>query len=221
MIKMVVFDLDGTLVDSLTDLAISVNKGLKAAGLEEKPLENYNRYVGNGRTMLVKRAMGEFAEDEEKFTLVLDVYNKEYALHCFDNTVEYDGCTEMLRALAENGIYTAVLSNKPDEFVGKIVANVFPTHSFTEAWGQKPQYKCKPDGESLDAMLSMHGVSKEECLYVGDSDVDVFTAQNAGVRMAGVEWGFRGREELLSAGAEFVASTAKELTDFILGENRD
>lgn len=216
MIKIAVFDLDGTLVDSLTDLAQSVNKGLKKAGLEEKPIENFKRYVGNGREVMVKRAMGEKSNDESLFKIAIETFNAEYAVHCNDNTKSYDGCDKMLETLAENGIKTAVLSNKPDEFVGDIVAKVYPNHTFTEAWGQKPQYKCKPDKEALTAMLDIYGITHDECIYIGDSDVDVLTAQNAGVHMAGVEWGFRGKEELMATGAPFVASTAEELTKYIL-----
>ena len=139
MIKIAVFDLDGTLVNSLTDLAQSVNKGLVKAGLEEKPLENFNRYVGNGREIMIKRAMGSFAEDEEKLDVVREVFNSEYKIHCNDNTLAYDGCAEMLKMLDEKGIKTAVLSNKPDEFVGRILKKVYPEHNFAEAWGKKPE----------------------------------------------------------------------------------
>lgn len=215
MIKFVVFDLDGTLVNSLVDLALSVNKGLKKAGLEEKPIENYNQYVGNGREVMITKAMGSFADNKELFKVVEDTFNREYAIHCNDNTTPYDGCVEMLSVLSVKGIMTAVLSNKPDEFVGNILKKVYPDHSFAEAWGQKPQYKRKPSGEALLAMLEKHGISKEECMYIGDSDVDVYTAKNAGVPMSGVVWGFRGKDELKSAGAPFVAETAKELLDYI------
>lgn len=215
MIKFVVFDLDGTLVNSLVDLALSVNKGLKKAGLEEKPIENYNQYVGNGREVMITKAMGSFADNKELFKVVEDTFNREYAIHCNDNTTPYDGCAEMLSALSVKGIMTAVLSNKPDEFVGNILKKVYPNHSFAEAWGQKPQYKRKPSGEALLAMLEKHGISKEECMYIGDSDVDVYTAKNAGVPMSGVVWGFRGKDELKSTGAPFVAETAKELLDYI------
>ena len=183
MVKMVVFDLDGTLMNSLTDLAISVNYGLKLNGLEEKPVENYKTYVGN--------------------------------VHCNDHTAAYDGCAEMLEKLAEKGVKTGVLSNKPDEFVDKMLKKAFPNHKFTQAWGQKPQYKTKPEPDALLALLDMSGVTPEECFYVGDSDVDVFTANNAGVKMAGVSWGFRGKNELMNAGAPFVADTAEELFDYI------
>lgn len=219
MIKIAVFDLDGTLVNSLTDLAQSVNKGLAKAGLEEKPLENYNHYVGNGRDIMVKRAMAEFASDESLFSVVMDTFNSEYKIHCNDNTASYKGCDELLEKLEKDGVMTAVLSNKPDEFVPEILKKVYPDHTFVEAWGKKPEYKIKPDKQALLAMLDKHGINPEECIYIGDSDVDVQTAKNSNVKMAGVEWGFRGREELFSAGAPFVAKTAEELYDYIRKDN--
>ena len=215
MIRIAVFDLDGTLVDSLTDLALSVNKGLKEAGLPEHPVDRYNRFVGNGRAVLIRRAVGE-GRAEALYEQVLRTFDREYRLHCNDNTAAYDGCAGMLRTLNENGIATAVLSNKPDEFMDKILGKLYPDHRFLEAWGQKPQYKCKPDREALHAMLSLHDIAPEDCVYIGDSDVDVLTARNAGVKMAGVSWGFRGRKELLDAGAPFVADTAEELTRYLL-----
>ena len=186
MVKMVVFDLDGTLMNSLTDLAISVNYGLKLNGLEEKPVENYKTYVGNGREMLIRRAMGDAWTDHELFEKVKADYDRHYAVHCNDHTAAYDGCAEMLEKLAKKGVKTGVLSNKPDEFVDKMLKKAFPNHKFTQAWGQKPQYKTKPEPDALLALLNMSGVTPEECFYVGDSDVDVFTANNAGVKMAGV-----------------------------------
>ena len=120
-----------------------------------------------------------------------------------------------LKSLQKKGVKTGVLSNKPDEFVDKMLKKAFPNHKFTQAWGQKPQYKTKPEPDALLALLNMSGVTPEECFYVGDSDVDVFTANNAGVKMAGVSWGFRGKNELMNAGAPFVADTTEELFDYI------
>ena len=216
MIQMVIFDLDGTLVNSLTDLALNVNKGLRAAGLPEHPVARYRSFVGDGRAMLVKRAMGEAFGDAEKYDTVVRVFNEEYAVHYNDNTAAYEGCDAMLHELASRGILTAVLSNKPDEFVDRILQKFYPCHTFAEAWGQKPQYPCKPDGASLRAIMALHGVAPEACLYVGDSDVDVYTARNGGVRVAGVSWGFRGRKELTEACAPFVADTAEELLEYIV-----
>ena len=216
MIRMVVFDLDGTLADSLTDLALSVNKGLAAVGLPEHPVDRYRKFVGNGREMLVRRAMGDYSSDEEKYNIVTEVFNREYRLHCNDNTTAYEGCDRLLGALSSRGIHISVLSNKPDEFVESILKKLYPERTFTEAWGQKPEYPCKPDGASLKAMLSLHNIAPEECIYVGDSDVDVLTARNGGVNMAGVSWGFRGKQELTEAGAPFVADAAGELLSYIL-----
>ena len=204
MIKMAVFD------------ALSVNKGLKANGLPEHPVESYRRFVGNGRALLIKRAMGEASADEAKYNSVMEIFNSEYALHCNDNTASYDGCDALLEGLTDSGVLVAVLSNKPDEFIAEILGIIYPRRHFAEAWGQKPEYPTKPDGAALLAMLALHGVHREECVYIGDSDVDVYTARNAGVKMAGVSWGFRGKEELLGAGAPFVADSADELLDHIL-----
>lgn len=215
MFKIAVFDLDGTLADSLTDLAICVNLGLKAAGLPEKPVKNFKAYVGNGRAKLIWRAM-DGVKDEQLFDIVEKNFNEEYALRCTDNTTAYNGCAKLLEGLKSRGIMTAVLSNKPDEFVERILRKLYPSHSFAAAWGKKPEFKPKPDGEALNALLKLCKVyDRSECIYVGDSDVDVFTAQNAGVAMAGVEWGFRGKNELICAGAPFVAASADELFEYI------
>ncbi|MEE0675113.1 MAG: HAD-IA family hydrolase [Ruminococcus sp.] len=215
MFKIAVFDLDGTLADSLTDLAVCVNLGLAAAGLPEKPIKNFNTYVGNGRAKLIWRAM-DGVKDERLFETVENTFNKEYALRCTDNTTAYNGCAKLLEGLKSRGIMTAVLSNKPDEFVERILRKLYPSHSFAAAWGKKPEFKPKPDGEALNALLKLCKVyDRSECIYVGDSDVDVFTAQNAGVAMAGVEWGFRGKNELICAGAPFVAASADELFEYI------
>ena len=215
MFKIAVFDLDGTLADSLTDLAICVNLGLAAAGLPEKPVKNFKTYVGNGRAKLIWRAM-DGVKDERLFDVVEKTFNKEYALRCTDNTTAYNGCAKLLEGLKSRGIMTAVLSNKPDEFVERILRKLYPSHSFAAAWGKKPEFKPKPDGVALNALLKLCKVyDRSECIYVGDSDVDVFTAQNAGVAMAGVEWGFRGKNELICAGAPFVAASADELFEYI------
>ena len=120
-----------------------------------------------------------------------------------------------MKKLESRGIKTAVYSNKPDEFVGEILRKVYPDHTFIEAWGKKAEYAPKPDKQGLLAMLEKHNIKPEECMYVGDSDVDVYTAQNSGVKMAGVEWGFRGKDELMSVGAPFVAQNAEELFSYI------
>ena len=214
--KILVFDLDGTLVDSITDLAIAVNKGLSTAGLPTHNIAEYKRFVGNGREVLIDRAMGESCGDKNLRKIVSDVFNDYYAHHCNDNSCAYDGCAELLRTLSKMGVKTAVLSNKPDEFVAQILKKVYPEHQFDIAWGKRANLPCKPDKTALLTMLSELGFSPSDCLYIGDSDVDVFTAKNAGVDMLGVEWGFRGRDELINTGADAVVSTAAQILEYIL-----
>lgn len=214
--KILVFDLDGTLVDSITDLAIAVNKGLSTTGLPTHDIAEYKHFVGNGREVLIDRAMGEHCGDKNLRETVSDVFNDYYADHCNDNTRAYDGCADLLKKLSEMDVKTAVLSNKPDEFVEQILRKVYPEHRFDIAWGKRADLPCKPDKTALLTMLSQLGLSLSDCLYIGDSDVDVFTAKNAGVDMLGVEWGFRGREELINAGADAVVATAAQILEYIL-----
>lgn len=213
--KLLVFDLDGTLVNSLTDLAVSVNEGLKKAGLKPHEVEKYKKFVGNGREKLIDRAMGESCKDERLRTIVKDTFDTFYKEHCNDNTTSYNGCEKLLSELKKTGVKTAVLSNKPDEFVSGILSKIYPGHKFDSAWGKKPGYPVKPDPEALNAILKELKIKKSECLYIGDSDVDIFTAKNAGVDMLGVDWGFCERKELIDAGAEFVASSADEILEYI------
>lgn len=216
MYKIVVFDLDGTLVNSITDLAQSVNKGLAKCGLSQHSVEEYRFFVGNGREVMIKKAMGEENySDEKKAAIVRDTFDEEYAVHSLDNTKPYEGCVELLTQLDKMGVKTAVLSNKPDEFVNRLVSTLFPNHKFAAAWGQKKEYKRKPSGEGLCAMLKDLGLEKKDCFYVGDSDVDVYTAIDAGVDMCGAEWGFRDKEELIKAGAKITCKTPIELLSFI------
>ncbi len=214
--KILVFDLDGTLVNSITDLAVAVNKGLYSAGLPTHDIDEYKHFVGNGREVLINRAMGENCRNENLRNIVSDIFNNYYSQHCNDNTCAYEGVADLLKKLSEMGVKTAVLSNKPDEFVAQILKSVYPEHRFDIAWGKRAELPCKPDGTSLIAMLSELGFSVRDCLYIGDSDVDVYTAKNAGVDMLGVEWGFRDRNELIGAGADIVASTAEEILEYIL-----
>lgn len=213
--RLVVFDLDGTLVNSLKDLAISVNFALNRVGLPTHEIERYKTFVGNGREKLVERAMGEVYRNADLREIVKKCFDEYYGEHCSDNTEVYPGCEKMLADLACAGVKTAVLSNKPDEFIGKILKRLFPSHKFDIAWGKKPGYKTKPDPQALNEIIKTLGAEKNECLYIGDSDVDIYTAENAGVDILGVDWGFRGRAELISAGAAAVVSSASQITEYI------
>ena len=217
MKKIVIFDLDGTLVNSIYDLADCTNKALSMSNLPQNSLEEYYTFVGNGMENLIRTAMKDKGADEDLYRIVRRDFDVLYALHCNDKTVAYDGIAELLSKLSEKGIATAVLSNKAQIYVPDILAKAFPDHSFSAAWGQQEGIRRKPDGEGVEKLLDLLGYTKEDCVYIGDSDVDVFTSQNAGVDMIGVLWGFRDEEELKGAGAEYLAATPEELFNIIIG----
>lgn len=221
MYKTVIFDLDGTLVNSIADLANSVNAGLQKAGLPVYGEEQYLRFVGNGAEKLIQRAMGKAYEDKRLKDMVRIEFQTQYNLHCNDNTRAYEGCEQMLYHLPKLGVMTGVLSNKPHEFVQPILDKAFPTVKFTIAWGKREGYTVKPDPKALLDMLKELQVPPEQCLYVGDSDVDVITARNANVDMVGVEWGFRTKEELLKSGAKTVVKHPLEILDILQANNNE
>jgi len=213
--KIVIFDLDGTLVNSIYDLADCVNAALASAGLPQNSLKEYYTFVGNGIENLIRTSMKECGEDDELYRRIRKEFDELYELHCNDKTVAYDGIEELLCRMKAEGFSTAVLSNKAHRFVGTILKKCFPSHEFDAAWGQQDCIKRKPDAEGVERLLKLLDFSKEECVYIGDSDVDVITAKNADVDMIGVLWGFRGKEELVNTGAKYVASNTEELFKII------
>lgn len=216
MYKCVIFDLDGTLLDSLYDLGDSVNRALQKFNLPIHPYESYKHFVGNGRTKLIERAMGKYADDKKLFEMVTAEYDKNYLAHCLDKSKPYEGIVPMLNYLNSSDIKICVLSNKPDEFVKKIIDTLFSNISFDIEWGKKNDYPPKPEPDSLLAILKELLINKSDCLYVGDSDVDIVTARNAQVDCCGVLWGFRTRKELEYAGAEKIVETTDELLKVIM-----
>lgn len=219
MIKLVVFDLDGTLANTIADLANAMNYGLQQAGLPVHTVDKYNNFVGSGLNFLVKRAVPT-GTPESIYSEIKDGFNKYYAEHSTEHTTAYAGTEELLDNLSMNGIITAVLSNKPDKFIDGILKKIFPDHRFTIAWGKKPEYDIKPDPASLCEIIKKAGVNKEQCLYVGDSDIDCFTAKNAEVKCCGAAWGFRGRKELEDAGADYVIDSPEQLMEIIKNEEK-
>ena len=213
MKKLVVFDLDGTLVNSIYDLADCVNYALYAHSLPLNDLEEYYAFVGHGMENLLRTSMKSQGNNDELYKKVRKTFDERYAQHSSDKTVAYHGVAELLDRLNGLGVKTAVLTNKADVFVEGILSKCFPRHSFCLAWGQREGMKRKPDPESLYALVAEAGCSLNDCVYVGDSEVDVHTAHNAGVDLVCVDWGFRSREQLLESGAEVIASDAAELFD--------
>ena len=214
MIKLVVFDLDGTLADTLADLAASVNQALRKRGLKTYPDEDYKHFVGNGVDNLIRQTLADRYAPELAAEVKED-FSTYYAGHSMDYTAAYPGIAELLKKLSDSGIMTAVISNKPDPFVPHILGTLYPDHRFSYLTGQKPGIPRKPDPASLLLYLDSVGIAKEDTLYVGDSDVDVKYAHAAGVKVCGVSWGFRGADELRKAGADRIADTVGELAEVI------
>ena len=210
MVKLVVFDLDGTLADTLKDLGTAMNAALATENLPGYPIEDYRRFVGNGIDNLVRVTMAD-SYTPEGAARVKAAFQAYYTDHCQDYTAPYDGVAELLNRLTDDGVLTAVISNKPDQFVPGILRKLYPDHDFWYMSGQQEGVPRKPSPEALENLIALSGFEKSGILYVGDSDVDVIFAHNAGVKVCGVSWGFRGAQELKSAGADWIVNSAEEL----------
>ena len=220
MIKLCIFDLDGTLVNSIYDLADSMNYALKKYGFPTHETEKYKKMVGSGISVLADRAMVipvESADPDMKKALLAD-YNEYYNIHCMDKTRPYEHIKDLLDELDKRNIMYSVMSNKPDIFSKKIVETLFPENKFASIWGKRDGFERKPSPQSVWALIDELNVKRDECLYIGDSDVDAQTAQNAGLKFCGVEWGFRSREELQNAGAELIVKTPLDILTVIQNE---
>lgn len=214
MKKLCVFDLDGTLVDSIADIAAALNHALGVMHREPHPVEAYYRMVGDGMELLCRRAMG--AASQEETDRLIALYQKEYLANCCVRTRPYPGIPELLEALKAAGYLLAVLSNKPQEQTQEVVGTLFPGAPFFMALGQSPRFPKKPEPDSMLYLLEQAGADREETWYIGDSDVDVQLGQRAGVETVGVSWGFRGNRELREAGASRIAEDAAALGRILL-----
>ncbi|MBO5364613.1 MAG: HAD family hydrolase [Clostridia bacterium] len=216
MNRLCVFDLDGTLVDSVTDIADAINRSLRKLGKQEHPVDAYYKMVGNGMEMLCRRALPDGTEEE--VLELIQLYKEDYLRNCCVKTMVYPGMKALLRVLQERGIKLAILSNKPQEQTEVILDTLFSNEIFEEVIGAGPRYPRKPDPSALIDIMDTLGFEAEDVFYIGDSDVDMNLACNTGVSGIGVAWGFRGRAELENAGACYVADTADELLAYILRE---
>lgn len=205
----VLFDLDGTLLDTLEDILNAVNHVIAALGYPERTLTEMRRFVGNGAEMQIRRALGEGA-DEETVRRALAEYKVYYAAHCQERTRPYEGVVELMESLRAEGFRLAVVSNKPDEAVKLLAAEHFGALADL-ALGETAARRRKPAPDMVDDALAALGAARERAVYVGDSEVDIETARNAGLACISVCWGFRDREQLVEAGATEIAATASEL----------
>jgi phosphoglycolate phosphatase len=196
-----VFDLDGTLLDTIDDLADSMNAVLAGMGFPGHSIAEYKYFVGDGVVMLVRRALPEANRDEATVVLAIAAQRREYGKRWADKTKPYDGVPELLDALAERGLALAVLSNKPDDFTRVVVGKFLPRWKLAIVRGESKTTPPKPDPQGAVAIAKEFGIAPAQCLYVGDTNTDMRTACAAGMHAVGALWGFRTADELLASGA--------------------
>lgn len=215
MKKLVIFDLDGTLLDTIADLAASANHALQQLGYPTHPTDTIRTFVGNGINKLLERSLPEAERNEANVMRMREHFIPYYDEHNADLSRPYPGVPELLEELQQKGILIAVASNKYQAATEKLVKHYFPAIRFVEVLGQREGIAVKPDPSIVFDILKKAGVTPEETLYVGDSGVDMQTAIHAGVDAIGVAWGFRPRAELESFCPKGIIEEAEELLEFV------
>ena len=219
MIKAVIFDLDGTLLNTIEDLANACNYALTEMDLPTYTVEEYKHLVGDGRRNLILRMLPEqLRTDEAAVERASGLFDQYYQAHMQDCTAPYSGIEKLLAALKAKGLRLGVVSNKPHEFVTQIVEQYFPG-VFDSVAGQQGTL-VKPDPAALNRVIADFGLHPDQVLYVGDSNVDIFTAHNAKTADCGVLWGFRDEAELEEAGAKQIAASPEDILTLVLSANR-
>lgn len=218
MTGLAIFDLDGTLLNTIEDLGTACNHALTSCGCPTRDMHEYNTLVGRGIYNLFKGALPPECRTEEMIMKMKEYFIPYYDAHKADKTRPYEGIIEMLDAVSAAGISLAIASNKYQDGTEKLVRQYFGKYSFVKILGQRDGMPIKPDPEIVyEAMRAAGDISKDEVIYVGDSDVDMQTGANAGVKTIGVTWGFRTREELLSFSPYALADSPTRLVEVILG----
>lgn len=218
MYKFCVFDMDGTVVNSIGDISAAMNRSLEKMGYKTYTEKEYCYLVGNGMEILCRRAIPD--ADEQTVQKLISLYKNDYLNNCCTNTVIYDGVEEAIKKLNANGIKCAIISNKPHPQAMEVADKLFSEDMFVEVMGQKPEFPIKPDPASLLFMINKYGYDLSEVAFIGDTSVDMELGNNAGVFPIGVTWGFRDRKELEEANAGAVVDTAEELVETIMKKAR-
>ena len=209
-IRAVVFDLDGTLLDTLPDIGAGSNAALRHSGLPERSLADYRRLVGNGIRVLMRRAVPDDTPDDV-YEKTLAFYLQYYPEHCTAHTKFFPGIEQMLRTLHGAGHTLGVLSNKTEKTAVRIIDHYFPQNLFRLVWGNNGQRPLKPDPSAGRLLCEELGVAPDELMYVGDGDTDMEFASKNGFFAAGVTWGYRDREVLAQYGADALIDDAAQL----------
>lgn len=207
--KLVIFDLDGTLTNTVPDIEDNVNKTMRKFGYPEITADEARRFVGNGAKVLIERSLK--GANPENFDEIVDFYNDSYNFCGSPKTRVYDGMTELLHTLKKEGYSLAVVSNKPQDGTTEVIRKFFGDGLFDYVYGQREGVKTKPSKEPVEIVLNALCEEKENAVYVGDSEVDVLTAKNSDLYGISVLWGFREKQLLIENGATVFASSADEL----------
>ena len=214
--KACIFDLDGTLTNTLESMTYSVNLTLEEMGLSKITKDQCRLFVGNGARVLMEKSLKAAGDtDASRIEEGMEIYGRIFDQNCTYHVTPYEGIPEMLKALKDKGIQLAVLSNKPDRQTVKVVKAIFGEELFDYAQGQKEGIRRKPERDGVWYLMEQMHVSKEECLYIGDSEVDAATGRNAGLKTIGVLWGFRDRKTLETAGADDLIDRPDELLQLV------
>lgn len=218
MTKLAIFDLDGTLLNTVEDLGNATNYALTQCGFPIHPTDAYYQMVGRGIYNLFRAAIPSEYATEDNVQRMASYFIPYYDTHKCDCTRPYDGIPEMLKTITDRGVRLAVASNKYQDGAEKLVHHFFGEYDFVRILGQREGQPIKPDPAIVDQVLAeVPSVTKSETVYVGDSNVDMQTGLNAGVRTVGVSWGFRTREELAAYTPSAIVDTTEELSRVILG----
>lgn len=215
MKNLAIFDLDGTLLDTIADLANSANYALEQCGYPTHSVERYRYFVGNGIDKLLERALPEMEQRHDALLRVRPFFLDYYNRHNADLTRPYPGIGDLLGKLQNCGIRLGVASNKYQEATGKLIAQYFPDIRFAAVYGMREGFPAKPDPRIVMEIIGTVGAAKDDTVYIGDSCVDMETGRNAGVTTVGVSWGFRPRNELEEYKPALIADNVQEILQFL------
>lgn len=219
MIKAVLFDLDGTLADSLIDLADGVNRAIASKGFPTHDVEAFKYFVGDGIPKMIERALPKSNRDTDTINEIKDIFLPYYAIHYADNTYAYEGMPELVNTLKTQGFIVAVVTNKEQHIANEVVKSLYGD-VFDLIFGKRDGIPAKPDPTAALMAMEELGVTPQECVFIGDSGMDVATAVNSGAVPVGELWGFRKEDELLENGAKYIISKPSELLDIIKELNK-
>lgn len=215
MKKLVIFDLDGTLLNTIADLAAATNYALTQFGYPTHSTDAYRFFVGNGINKLFERALPEADRTPENVLRIRSKFVPYYNIHNADLSRPYPGIEDLLNLLQQHHIQIAVASNKYQEATAKLIGQYFPAIRFTAVFGQRENVPTKPDPQVVNEIIQLAGVSKEEVMYIGDSGVDMQTGLNAGVTTIGVCWGFRPKSELQEFHPDLLVEKPEDISRFL------